>query len=40
MLERWYNPKSGTIKLDGRPIDKLNLNWLRKNVRLVQQVRP
>ncbi|KAG7142069.1 ABC multidrug transporter atrC like protein [Verticillium longisporum] len=37
LLERWYNPKSGTIKLDGRPIETLNLNWLRKNVRLVQQ---
>ncbi|WXC65345.1 hypothetical protein SNK03_011149 [Fusarium graminearum] len=37
LIERWYNPKSGTIKLDGRPIDKLNLNWLRRNVRLVQQ---
>ncbi|GAB1321098.1 Leptomycin B resistance protein pmd1 [Madurella fahalii] len=37
LIERWYNPSSGTIKLDGRPIDKLNLNWLRKNVRLVQQ---
>ncbi|KAL2127194.1 hypothetical protein VTI74DRAFT_11118 [Chaetomium olivicolor] len=37
LLERWYNPSSGTIKLDGRPIDQLNLNWLRKNVRLVQQ---
>lgn len=37
LIERWYSPASGTIKLDGRPIDKLNLNWLRKNVRLVQQ---
>ncbi|KAF7548406.1 hypothetical protein G7Z17_g7084 [Cylindrodendrum hubeiense] len=37
LIERWYNPKSGSIKLDGRPIDTLNLNWLRKNVRLVQQ---
>ncbi|KAH6691445.1 multidrug resistance protein [Plectosphaerella plurivora] len=37
LIERWYNPQSGTIKLDGRPIDTLNLNWLRKNVRLVQQ---
>ncbi|RGP59629.1 hypothetical protein FLONG3_11145 [Fusarium longipes] len=37
LIERWYNPKSGTIKLDGRPIDQLNLNWLRRNVRLVQQ---
>ncbi|KAK1966143.1 ABC transporter [Colletotrichum sublineola] len=37
LIERWYNPKSGIIKLDGVPIEKLNLNWLRKNVRLVQQ---
>lgn len=28
---------SGAIKLDGKPINELNLNWLRKNVRLVQQ---
>ncbi|KAK1599509.1 ABC transporter [Colletotrichum navitas] len=37
LIERWYNPKAGSIKLDGVPIEKLNLNWLRKNVRLVQQ---
>ena len=37
LIERWYNPLSGKIKLDGRPLDQLNLNWLRKNVRLVQQ---
>ncbi|KAL8387003.1 hypothetical protein RB595_010231 [Gaeumannomyces hyphopodioides] len=37
LLERWYNPASGTIKLDGRSIDQLNLSWLRQNVRLVQQ---
>ncbi|KAI1045107.1 hypothetical protein LB505_011911 [Fusarium chuoi] len=37
LLERWYNPESGMISLDGCPIDQLNLNWLRTNVRLVQQ---
>ncbi|OLN82134.1 Leptomycin B resistance protein pmd1-like protein 7 [Colletotrichum chlorophyti] len=37
LIERWYNPKAGTIKLDGTPIERLNLNWLRKNIRLVQQ---
>ncbi|KAE8135087.1 P-loop containing nucleoside triphosphate hydrolase protein [Aspergillus pseudotamarii] len=37
LLERWYNPASGTIKLDGHPLDELNLSWLRQNVRLVQQ---
>ncbi|KAK3192192.1 hypothetical protein K4F52_001822 [Lecanicillium sp. MT-2017a] len=37
LIERWYNPLAGTIKLDGKPLDQLNINWLRKNVRLVQQ---
>ncbi|KAL2692107.1 hypothetical protein Neosp_002512 [[Neocosmospora] mangrovei] len=37
LLERWYNPHSGSIKIDGRPIDDLNVHWLRKHVRLVQQ---
>ncbi|KAJ2985070.1 hypothetical protein NUW58_g5730 [Xylaria curta] len=37
LIERWYNPLSGSVTLDGRPIDQLNLNWLRKNIRLVQQ---
>ncbi|RMJ09640.1 hypothetical protein BHE90_008673 [Fusarium euwallaceae] len=37
LLERWYNPHSGSIKIDGRPINNLNLHWLRKHVRLVQQ---
>ncbi|KAL1615713.1 hypothetical protein SLS54_008843 [Diplodia seriata] len=37
LIERWYNPATGTITLDGRPIDTLNLNWLRTRVRLVQQ---
>ncbi|OTB18178.1 hypothetical protein K445DRAFT_314988 [Daldinia sp. EC12] len=37
LIERWYNPVSGTVKLDGRSIDQLNLQWLRQHVRLVQQ---
>ncbi|KAL4921315.1 P-loop containing nucleoside triphosphate hydrolase protein [Aspergillus aurantiobrunneus] len=37
LIERWYNTDSGTIKLDGNPIKDLNLGWLRRNVRLVQQ---
>lgn len=37
LLERWYNPVSGAVKLDGRPINELNLQWLRQQVRLVQQ---
>ena len=37
LIERWYKPTTGSIKLDGRSLDTLNLNWLRKNARLVQQ---
>ncbi|GKT96287.1 multidrug resistance protein 3 [Colletotrichum tofieldiae] len=37
LLERWYDPLSGTIKLDGTDIRDLNLKWLRTNMRLVQQ---
>lgn len=39
LLERWYNPISGSIELDGVKLDALNLTWLRTHVRLVQQVR-
>ncbi|KAG6149027.1 hypothetical protein E4U28_002616 [Claviceps purpurea] len=37
LIERWYNVCSGDVKLDGRSITALNTNWLRRNVRLVQQ---
>lgn len=37
LLERWYTLNSGTITLDGRPIDQLNIRWLRKQAQLVQQ---
>ncbi|KLJ13581.1 hypothetical protein EMPG_11474 [Blastomyces silverae] len=37
LLERWYNPSSGTLTLDGQNIDQLNLHWLRTKIRLVQQ---
>lgn len=39
LLERWYSPPTGTITLDGRAIADLNLQWLRTNIRVVQQVR-
>ena len=39
LLERWYNPMSGYILLDGKRIDELNVAWLRTNIRMVQQVR-
>ncbi|KAK6500277.1 hypothetical protein TWF481_010622 [Arthrobotrys musiformis] len=37
LLERWVTPLGGTIMLDGNKIEDLNINWLRTNIRLVQQ---
>ncbi|KAK1977033.1 P-loop containing nucleoside triphosphate hydrolase protein [Colletotrichum cereale] len=37
LLERWYDPLTGTITIDGTHIRDLNLKWLRTNIRLVQQ---
>ncbi|VAH62844.1 unnamed protein product [Triticum turgidum subsp. durum] len=37
MLERFYNPDSGTISLDGVEIKSLNINWLRDQTGLVSQ---
>jgi ATP-binding cassette subfamily B (MDR/TAP) protein 1 len=37
MMERWYEPIAGSITLDGVEISRLNIRWLRTNIRLVQQ---
>ena len=37
MLERFYNPDSGTISLDGFEIKSLNISWLRGQIGLVSQ---
>ena len=37
LLERWYQPTSGQILLDGHDIADYNTKWLRRNIRLVQQ---
>ncbi|KAK4502842.1 hypothetical protein PRZ48_006268 [Zasmidium cellare] len=37
LMERWYQPSSGQILLDGVDISEYNTKWLRSNVRLVQQ---
>jgi ATP-binding cassette subfamily B (MDR/TAP) protein 1 len=36
-LERFYNPDSGTVSLDGVEIKSLNVNWLRDQMGLVSQ---
>lgn len=38
LIERWFNPASGTITLDGTELSKYNIRWLRTRIRLVQQV--
>ncbi|KAM0210000.1 hypothetical protein ACHAQI_006112 [Fusarium lateritium] len=37
LLERWYNPASGDILLDGTSLKDLSVTWLRTTMRLVQQ---
>ncbi|CAD5117027.1 DgyrCDS5856 [Dimorphilus gyrociliatus] len=37
LLERFYNPLSGLITLDEHSIDKMNVQWLRSQIGIVQQ---
>ncbi|KAF4314666.1 hypothetical protein G195_011655, partial [Phytophthora kernoviae 00238/432] len=37
LLERFYDPASGSILLDGRDIKTLNIKWLRSQIGLVSQ---
>lgn len=37
LLERFYDPHQGTILLDGRNINTLNVKWLRSQIGLVSQ---
>lgn len=37
LLQRFYDPNSGQITLDGIEIDKLQVKWLRQQMGLVSQ---
>lgn len=37
LLERFYDPISGSVSLDGRNIKELNLKWYRRQIGLVSQ---
>lgn len=37
LLQRLYNPIKGTITLDGKEIDSLNVSWLRSQIGVVGQ---
>ena len=36
-MQRFYDPDSGSIALDGRDLQELNVGWLRDNIGLVGQ---
>lgn len=37
LIERFYDPESGTVFLDGVPLRELKLSWLRQQMGLVSQ---
>ena len=37
LLQRFYDPTVGTIKIDGIEINRLDLEWLRSQMALVSQ---
>jgi len=37
LIERFYDPVSGSITLDGNDLKELNVKWLRQQIALVQQ---
>ncbi|PBK67246.1 P-loop containing nucleoside triphosphate hydrolase protein [Armillaria solidipes] len=37
LVERFYDPSSGIVKLDGRSVKDLNIKWLRSHIGLVSQ---
>lgn len=37
LMERFYDPQSGIVKLDGRDVKTLNVKWLRTQIGLVSQ---
>ncbi|KAL2911614.1 hypothetical protein HK105_208915 [Polyrhizophydium stewartii] len=37
LVERFYDPENGTVELDGVPLNKINVAWLRQQIGLVSQ---
>lgn len=37
LLERFYNPTAGSVKVDGKDVRDLNIRWLRQQISLVSQ---
>lgn len=37
LLQRFYDPQSGSIFLDGKPLNEYNIQWLREHISVVSQ---
>ena len=37
LIERFYDPLSGTLNVDGNPVTALNIKWLRSQIGIVSQ---
>ena len=37
LIEHFYNPKTGSVKIDGIDINDLNVEWLRSQIGIVSQ---
>lgn len=37
LLERFYDPDAGEVTLSGKPLNKLDLYWLRNQIGIVSQ---
>ncbi|XP_076472534.1 ATP-dependent translocase ABCB1-like [Babylonia areolata] len=37
LIQRFYDPDTGSVELDGRNISRLNVHWLRRNIGIVSQ---
>jgi ABC-type transport system involved in Fe-S cluster assembly fused permease/ATPase subunit len=39
LIERFYDPRAGSVTLDGNDLKSLSVKWLRQQIGLVSQVR-
>jgi len=37
LLQRFYEPQSGSVLIDGKKVNEYNLKWLRQNIGVVSQ---
>jgi ATP-binding cassette subfamily B (MDR/TAP) protein 1 len=37
LLQRFYDPQSGSVLIDGKQVNEYNLKWLRKHIGVVSQ---